>query len=104
MALGYMDVYRVPVTEIVWDSSDVLIKVTDISVDSFIPNDKDFGKLRDRMELIVGRIIFRHLVWFYKYFQSFSIPHILHRYSAETSKRSIIINFGIFNENPSSTP
>ena len=103
MALGYMAINRVSATELVWDSSDELVKAADIPVDSFIPNDKDFGLLRNRMEVTVGRIIVRHLFWFKKHFEIFSIPHILHQHSTETSRRRIIINLGVFNENPSST-
>ena len=60
MALGYMAKNRVPATELVWNSSEKLVKATDIPVDSFIPDDKDLGMLRNRMEVIVGRILVRH--------------------------------------------
>ena len=60
MALGYMAINRVPATELVWDSSEKLVKAADIPVDSFIPDDKDLGMLRNRMEVIVGRILVRH--------------------------------------------
>ena len=103
MALGYMAVNRVSSADRVWDTTDELIKANDIPVDSFVPNDIDFGRLRDRMEVVVGRIIVRHLSWFKVNFEAFSVPHILHQHSNEASKRSIIINLGVFDENPSST-
>ena len=103
MALGYMAINRIPSTNMVWDDPDELIKAIRIPTDSFIPNDVDFGNLRSRMEVIVGRILSRHLSWFKDNFGIFSTPHILHEHSSETSRKSILINLGVFNENPSST-
>ena len=57
MALGYMAVNHVSSADRVWDSTDELNKANDIPVDSFVPTDIDFGNLRDRMEVVVGRII-----------------------------------------------
>ena len=78
------------------------MKAADIPVDSFIPDDKDFGMLRNRMEVIVGRILVRHLVWFKENFNNNSTPHILHQHLTETNRRRIIINLEVFNEKPSS--
>lgn len=102
MALGYMAINRIPSTNTVWDDPGELIKVIRIPTDSFIPNDVDFGNLRSRIEVIVGRILSRHLPWFKDNFGNFSTPHILHEHSSETSRKSILINLGVFNENPSS--
>lgn len=94
---------RVPSTNLVCNSSDELVKAIDIPVDSFIPNDKDFGSLRNRMEILVGRILVRHLDWFKMHFENISTPHILHGHSVETSQKSVLFNLGVFNENPSTT-
>ena len=55
------------------------------------------------MEIIVGRIIARHLKWFKDNFIDCIIPHIIHDHSAESSHRSVLINLGVFDVDPSST-
>ena len=88
MALGYMAVNPISSADCVWDSTDELIKATDIPVDSYVPNYIDFGKLRDRMEVVVGQII----SWFKLNFEAFSVPHILHQHSNDASKIKPIVN------------
>ena len=103
MALGYMAVNRVPSTELEWDDSNTQTKALNIPIDTFIPDDKDLDKLRNTMKTIVGRIISRHIPWVKNHFGNCSTPHIIHEKSTEMSRKSILINLGVFDENPSST-
>lgn len=78
-------------------------KATDIPVEKFIPQSSDFDHLRSRMTVLTGRIISKHLPWFQKKFSEFIQPHIVHKYSAESTRKSVLINLGVFNEDPCST-
>ena len=68
-----------------------------------MPDDRNFSCLRERMAIIVGRIIKRHLKWFRDIFQDCSNSHILHENSMEACQKSVIINLGVSDENPSTT-
>jgi hypothetical protein len=59
--------------------------------------------IENRMKVIVGRILVRHLPWFKTNFTDCVTSHILHEFSSESTKRSILINLGVFDVDPSST-
>ncbi|KAK3102767.1 hypothetical protein FSP39_013804 [Pinctada imbricata] len=103
MALGYVAVNRISTTGLDWRENETLIKATDLPSSTFVPNSEDFQTLRKRMIVIVGRIIARHISWFNSHFEDNVVRHILHIYTFESSQRSVLVNLGVFNENPSST-
>ena len=103
MALGYIAVNRVSTTDKAWGNLHELPKAQDMPVEKFLPVYGDFDELRKRMEVIVGRIVCRHIPWFRDNFQDTVIKHIVHPYTLESTHRSVLINLGVFQENPCST-
>ena len=103
MALSYMAINRVFTTPLPNTDINTLTKAVDIPVEVFVPNDKDFSCLRSRMEVIVGRILTRHFRWFRENFSECSTPHIVHDHFIESSQKSVSINLGVSDENPSTT-
>lgn len=55
------------------------------------------------MIVIVGRMLVRHLPWFKENFRKFSVNHILHDHTLDSTYKSVLINLGVFKEDPSST-
>ena len=104
MALGYVAVNRIATTSHrPWGNWKDLPKAVDLPIHTFLPSEGDFDALRDRMAILVSRVICRHLPWFRTHFQSTVVKHIVHPYTLESSQRSALINLGIFKENPCST-
>lgn len=103
MALGYIAVNRVPSMHLSWKDDDTVVKAVDIQLDKYLPAPSDVHMLRYRMEVLVGRILVRHLTWFHDNLSECSTSHILHEYSLESTRKSVLINFGVFNEDPCST-
>jgi len=103
MALGYMAINRVTTTNLSWQFDNIVKNATDLPHDIFVPSSADLKNVKSRMEIIVGRIIARHLKWFKDNFSDCIIPHIIHDHSAESSNRSVLINLGVFDVDPSST-
>lgn len=61
MALGYVAINRVPTTHLNCQFNQDLIKAVDLSPNTFVPNNNDFEMLANRMKVLVGRIITRHV-------------------------------------------
>jgi hypothetical protein len=68
-----------------------------------IPQTSDFTNLRERMYVIVGRVICQHIHWFREHFSNVTIPHIVHKYTTESTGKSVLINLSVFDEDPCST-
>lgn len=102
MALGYIAVNRVPSTHLPWKNEN-LIKAANIPIASFIPGEAEFRSLRGRMQVIVGRMLTRHIPWYKEHFSKYSLAHIVHEHTLESTYKSLLINLGVFNEEPSST-
>lgn len=103
MALGYIAVNRIPTTQLNWQFNDDLRKAAELPSSIYVPNTTDFEMLSNRMKVVVSRIISRHLTWFNANFSDCVTSHILHEYSGEATKRSVLINLGVFDVDPSST-
>ncbi|CAC5388947.1 unnamed protein product [Mytilus coruscus] len=103
MVLGYIGVNRVQTTHLDWEINCELKKAVNLSPGIFVPNAKDTENLENRTKVIVSKIITRHLRWFNRHLGDCTTPHILHEYSKESSERSILINLGVFDVDPSST-
>ena len=103
MALGYMSVNRITSTHLPWSYDENLRKAADLDTGVFLPSREDFDKTRYTMEVLVGRILCRHLSWFRDNLGDCSLPHILHDHTEESSHRSVLINLGVFDVDPSST-
>ncbi|KAH3741062.1 hypothetical protein DPMN_047780 [Dreissena polymorpha] len=101
MALGYMAINRVgsPTAKLYDDPS--VIEAQAIPVEHFLSNKEDVERQEYRMRVIVGRIVTRHLQWFKENFEA--TPHIVHDNTLQSTRKSLIINLGVFNEDPSST-
>lgn len=102
MALGYIAINRVQSTHIM-NPLDDTTKAVDIPVTTFIPDDAEFNQLVNRMGVIVGRVLTRHLKWYKDNFSNFSVSHIMHDHTLESTHKSVLINLGVFKEDPSST-
>jgi hypothetical protein len=102
MALGYMAVNRVKSLS-TNNSKEEVVNAMDLSISTFVPSQKDVDQLRSRMNVIVGRIITRQIKWFHEQCEEFTSPHIVHEYSLQSTWRSVLINLGVFDEDPCST-
>ena len=102
MALGYIAVNRVQTMHLDWKNEN-LTNAADIPIASFIPGNAEFNELQDRMQVIIGRILTRHLSWFKTHFNKYSVPHINHEHTLESTYKTILINLGVFKEEPSTT-
>ena len=61
MALSYVAINMVPTSHLNWQFNQDLIKAVDLSPYTFVSNNNDFEMLANRMKIIVGRIITRHV-------------------------------------------
>lgn len=76
------------------------IKASEIPITSFLPNEEDNLQRRNRMEIIIQRILVAHL----KYFEdSVFPPNIHHKYSENQEKKSDVVTVGILQVNPGTT-
>jgi hypothetical protein len=55
------------------------------------------------MQVIVGRVLTSHIPWYKEHFSKCSLPHLVHEHTLESTYKSLLINLGVFNEEPSST-
>ncbi|OWF48543.1 Chromatin modification-related protein png2 [Mizuhopecten yessoensis] len=101
MALGYMAINRVPVTHL--EAFNGTTPAVELPLDIFVLNEENFCERDFRISTILGRILNRHLPWFRDHFGDCAIPHIMHMHSNEMRKKSVLVNLGVFDENPSST-
>ncbi|CAC5386074.1 unnamed protein product [Mytilus coruscus] len=103
MALGYIAINRLQTTHLNRKFDEDLKKAAELPSDIFVPNKNDFELLSNRMNVMVARIITRYLPWFNANFSDCVTSHMLHEYSLDSSKRSVLINLGVFDVDPSST-
>ena len=103
MALGYIAINRLQTTHLNWKFDEELKKAAELPSNIFVPNENDFELLSNRMKVMVARIITRYLPWFNANFSDCVTSHMLHEYSLDSSKRSVLINLGVFDVDPSST-
>ena len=80
---------RVPFRNL--DSHVYTVPATSIPVTAFLPSEDDYKSLRSRMEILVGRILVKHLGHFKEHYSSFSEEHIKHPYWKESCKRSELV-------------
>ncbi|KAH3840789.1 hypothetical protein DPMN_114245 [Dreissena polymorpha] len=101
MALGYMATIRVgsPTAKFYDDLS--VVEAQAIPVDNFLPGKADVERLEYHVRVIVCRIVTHHLQWFEDNFEA--TPYIVHDHTLQSMRKSLIINLGVFNEDPSST-
>ena len=102
MALGYIAINRVKSSNANWREEN-LTKAIDIPINRFIPQTEDFDRLRYRMVVLVGWIISKHLPWFKSNFSECITSHIAHQFSNESARKSVLVNLGVFDEDPCST-
>ena len=73
---------------------------TELPLHTFLPQEMDQAKRRDRMVVIVQRILESHL----PYFEGCDVDnHILHKHSDEMAKKSKAVTIGIIPVNPGTT-
>ncbi|XP_060559101.1 uncharacterized protein LOC132719356 [Ruditapes philippinarum] len=103
MALGYMALNRTSLKDIDKVQDDTTVLASEIPVTTFLPSTEDEQVLHNRMKIIVGRMIVRHFKWFQESFSNNITHHIVHEHSLRSTQKSLLINLGVFNEDPSST-
>ncbi len=101
-ALAYVAMNRIPSTHLKW-RYDTTTPAVDIASEDFLPSTDDISEVKDRITIIVGRILTHHLPWFKHYFSDCATPHIIHFNSVQSSQKSVLVNLGVFKENPSTT-
>ena len=70
---------------------------TDVPLTSYLPSENDMAKRRDRMNIIVQRILIAHM----PYFKDCPYPdHIKHEYSTQLAEKSHVVSLGVIQENP----
>ena len=75
----------------------------DISPSSFIATHEDVQFMKDRMEVMVSRILVHHMAVLEPLKTNLQW-HIPHQHSDEMNQKSELINLGVFQGNPSSVP
>lgn len=80
MALGYVAIKRSPTSHLEWRFDNTLSKAADLPPDIYIPSPNDFEMIENRMKVIVGKILVRHLPWFKTNFTDCVASHILHEF------------------------
>ncbi|XP_070571514.1 uncharacterized protein [Ptychodera flava] len=76
-------------------------RASDIDLERFLPTVYDWNLLRVRMELLVTRIICKHMEYFSSLKEEIQ-GFISHPYIKESTEKSTIFNLGIIKENPAS--
>ncbi|XP_061162619.1 uncharacterized protein LOC133171838 [Saccostrea echinata] len=95
-ALAYCAENRIPTTHL----TNSYVNASDIPLQKFLPMEEDITEIKQRMEVIVARIIQKEM----PYFNSCKVvPHIRHKFWRESSRKSKVINLGVCQENPSTT-
>lgn len=98
-ANGYAAKNRVAVFD---DKDTVTLQAKQVPLYSYFPAPDDIQTLQERLNAIVGRILFNHIPHFSSY-KDVVRWHIPHEYSAESAMKTETVNLGIIDENPSST-
>ena len=65
----------------------------------FLPNEKDWEVLKDRMVFLVQRIVVHQMVWFRK---TKVEHHVKHQFTEKMSQKTDVVNLGILNDHPAS--
>ncbi|CAG2242366.1 unnamed protein product [Mytilus edulis] len=97
--LAYMAENRIPTVNL---SNNETMSVIDIPVPTFLPSKEDFQQLKNRMAVMVERVISKYLVK-YKEDKEAAFTPIQHEEWEKSTRKSKIINIGVIDENPSST-
>ncbi|XP_062602465.1 uncharacterized protein LOC134264190 [Saccostrea cucullata] len=82
-------------------NDQIVTRAIDIPLEKFLPRQADFKEVRQRMTVIVARIIVQEIPFFKEHFMDCVPKHIRHKFWRESSKKSNVINLGVCQENPS---
>jgi len=69
------------------------LKAVDIPLTAFLPSSDDYDSLKDRMRVIVTRILAHHLPFFRHH--SVVDRHVRHRYSSESAATSELVRSAV---------
>ncbi|XP_070571512.1 uncharacterized protein [Ptychodera flava] len=100
-ALSFATVNRVSFRHLDDLDSEPTQRASDIDLERFLPTVYDWNLLRVRMELLVTRIICKHMEYFSSLKEEIQ-GFISHPYIKESTEKSTIFNLGIIKENPAS--
>lgn len=78
---------RVTSTRPMTSTPEKLVRASDLPLTAFMPSPEDYNSLRQRMEVIVERILVAHVPWLRDY-TSYTCTHILHTHSEESALKS----------------
>ncbi len=98
MALCFAVRHRTPVVE----DDGPRVEAQDLDGTAFLPSPREVADLRDRMAIVVQRILVHHLPEL-KPLEAFVPTHISHRFSGAMREASKVINLGVVDADPSST-
>ena len=66
-------------------------RATEIPIDVFVPSEQTFDSIRQRMGIIVQRILCQHMPHFEEHYADTVIQHIHHEHSDESAKKSELV-------------
>lgn len=70
-------------------------RAEDIDISQFLPSVDDLELVRERMEILVSRVVCHHIPHFKLHYSDVVTRHIPHQYSHEMSKKSKIVSFNV---------
>lgn len=92
-ALSYCVENRIPLTYL---DNDIRKHAVEIPIEKFLPSQDDCREIRNRMNLVVARILVQEIPFFQRHFSECVPKHIRHRFWRESSKKSNVVNIFIY--------
>lgn len=92
-ALSYCVENRVPSTYL---DNDIRKHAVEIPIEKFLPSQDDSKEIRNRMSIIVARILVQEIPFFQRHFSECVPKHVRHRFWRESSKKSSVVNIFIY--------
>jgi hypothetical protein len=88
-ANAYAALNRVDRSELMGNT--LTLDAVEIPISAYVPSSNDLDELRERMEIIVSRILCQHVPHFKQFYNDVVCWHISHQYSAESAKPSTLV-------------
>ena len=72
------------------------LRAQDIPLQRFLPSEQDYEMLKERMQIVLGRIICRYMPYFMEHFSDLVTHNFEHEHSAEMSLQSEIVSWDLW--------
>lgn len=90
LALCYAAENRVPTVDLEVHRNNT-VPALSLPLDTYLPQPEDYNALRDRMVVLVERLIVEEFAFFHAY-RDVVLKHIPHKYSTEMSRQSSVVS------------